>query len=99
MHFMLDCPEHNADRQALSDKLSQLYPLYAQKTRRLTPIEHTKWLLWYIPEGRLPISHDTNTTADKARIAATHALLKYLRKAAYRHPQMNRLLFTTEATA
>ena len=93
---MLACPNHATDRTELVTKLKELYPLYEQNTRNLTPKEHTKWLLWYVPDGKLPISHKPNTTADKARVAATHAVLKFLRKAAYRHPQMNRMIFTKD---
>ena len=98
-HFMLACPEHAVDRQVLNNKLNELYPLYEQRTRTLTPTEHTKWLLWHVPDGRLPVAHHPSTTADKARVAATHAVLKFLRKAAYRHPHMNRMVFSKDSCA
>jgi len=102
---MLACPDHAPDRNELTNKLKELYPLYEQRTRNLTPSsEHTEWLLWYIPDGKLLYLYSTNpilsssTTADKTRVAATHAVLKYRRKAAYRHPQMNRMVFTKDSS-
>ena len=92
IHFVLHCPAHSDAREEMLSRLRDIYPRFDSQWLVSDDVQKTRILLWGIPDMTAPWRPRDGTLSD-ARVQATGAVLRFLGKAAKRHPTMRRLMF------
>ena len=92
IHFVLHCPAQSDARAEMLSRLRDIYPRFDSQWLVSNDAQKVRILLWGIPDMTAPWRPRDGTLSD-ARVQATGAVLRFLGKAAKRHPTMRRLMF------